>query len=194
MDRSCVIVGLVTMSIMLSVPASCEPGSSKDVAGSDSWTSSTPITFHPIGVVSSPYKAAQETPRFPTPAGGVKAKVVIFPEYLNALKDLKGFSQIWLIAYMDRARPWTDLVVPHRDNKPHGVFATRSPSRPNSIGLSVVKLCAINNNELEIEGVDLMDNTPVLDIKPYLPEDAVTGTKSGWIDTTSGAGAEKKSP
>jgi tRNA (adenine37-N6)-methyltransferase len=169
-------------------PALSQPCENTAARAQDvTWTSSTAITFHPIGILHSPYKEEKGTPLYSTPAGGTRAKVVVFPEYVKGLKDLEGFSHVWLIAYFDRARPWKPVIVPHRDTKEHGLFATRCPARPNAIGLSVVKLTGVKDNEVEVEGVDILDNTPILDIKPYLPDDAVGGVKCGWIENASGA-------
>jgi tRNA (adenine37-N6)-methyltransferase len=160
------------------------PGNPLDSqAGSSTWNASTAITFHPIGILHSPFKTVKGTPLYPSPCGGERAELVVFPEYEKGLQDLEGFSHVWLLGYFDRALPWKPLVLPHRDTKEHGLFATRCPARPNAIGLSVVKLCGVRGNIVEVEGVDFLDNTPILDIKPYLSEDAVSGFKSGWIET-----------
>ena len=178
---------LNSLLIALICTGSASASDTSTAADAAVWQSTTAITFHPIGILHSAYKTEKGTPLHPNPAGGEKAKIIIFPEYVKALKDLEGFSHVWLISYFDRARPWKPVVIPYMDNKEHGVFATRCPSRPNPIGLSVVKLSGIKNNEVEVEGVDILDNTPILDIKPYLSDEAVAGVKTGWLKNASGA-------
>jgi tRNA-Thr(GGU) m(6)t(6)A37 methyltransferase TsaA len=141
------------------------------------------IIFHPIGVVRSPYHEQEGTPIQPVYAGGVRGTVVVFEEYLQALKDLDGFSMIWLLYDFDRAKAWKPLVTPYRDTQERGLFATRAPARPNPIGISAVKLISIQGNEIEVEGLDILDGTPVLDIKPYVPQfDSHPEAKAGWYD------------
>jgi tRNA (adenine37-N6)-methyltransferase len=178
---------LVLPAVACLACAQAESGPSGTGGSEMNWTGSIAITFHPIGILHSPFKTEKGTPLYPSPEGGTKATVVVFPEYEKGLQDLEGFSHVWLIGYFDRARPWKHLVLPHRDTKEHGLFATRCPARPNSIGLSVVKLTGVKGNLVEVEGVDFLDNTPILDIKPYLSQDVVTGFKSGWIETATKA-------
>lgn len=177
----------ISLSLLASLLGSGTALAQDQGGATSAWTSSTAVTFHPVGVVHSAYKEEKGTPLFSTPSGGAKATISVFPEYVEALKDLEGFSHIWLIAYFDRARSWKPVIIPYKDNKPHGLFSTRCPARPNSIGLSVVKLTGIKGNVIEIEGVDMLDNTPILDIKPYLSGDAVSETRYGWIENASGA-------
>ncbi len=111
------------------------------------------------------------------------AEIHIDPPWREGLSDLEGFDRIWLLVWLDRAKPCRLKVVPYRDNVPRGVFSTRAPSRPNPIGLSCVRLLAVEAEEgvLRVEAVDLLDGTPVLDIKPYVPEfDAFPGAAAGW--------------
>ncbi len=143
----------------------------------------TKIVFRPVGIVRSPFQQEGGTPIQPTFAKGARGTVVVCAEYQKALTDLDGFTHIWLLYHLDRAKPWKPLVVPYRDTREHGLFATRSPSRPNGIGMSVVRLISVKGNELEIEGVDILDNTPLIDIKPYVAAfDAVPNTRAGWFD------------
>jgi tRNA-Thr(GGU) m(6)t(6)A37 methyltransferase TsaA len=156
----------------------------KGMSQSEIWTDSSQIHFKPIGVVKSPFKDQAGTPIQPVYAQGTKGKVVVFDAYKKALKDLDGFSRIWLIYYFDRAKPWTPLTLPFRDNQERGLFATRAPARPNAIGISAVKVISVKENEIEVEELDILDNTPILDIKPYVSGfDSYPNEKAGWYDT-----------
>jgi tRNA-Thr(GGU) m(6)t(6)A37 methyltransferase TsaA len=127
------------------------------------------FSARPIGVVRSLNREASGTPIQPAFAEEVEAEVVVDGEFEEALKDLEGFERIWLVTWLDRTRPFRPLVVPYRDTRHRGLFATRAPSRPNPIGLSVVRLIRREGRVLHIRGCDLLDGTPVLDIKPYVP-------------------------
>lgn len=141
------------------------------------------ITLKPIGVIHSPFKEQRGTPIQPSMAGGAPGWVELFPEYEEALADLEGFERIWLIYWIDRAGETRLKVTPYLDNSEHGVFATRAPSRPNPLGLSCVKLLGRQGCRLDIAEVDILDNTPLLDIKPYVPEfDIFQVSRSGWCD------------
>lgn len=128
------------------------------------------IRYKPIGIIHSPFKEPKGTPIQPTAAKGIDGRVEIFPEYAEGLKDLEGFSRIILIYHLHLSRKTSLKVKPYMDNEMHGVFATRAPSRPNSIGISVVRLVRIDGNVLYIRDVDIVDGAPLLDIKPYIPE------------------------
>jgi tRNA (adenine37-N6)-methyltransferase len=143
------------------------------------------ITFTPIGVVRSPFTQQQGTPIQPACADGAAGSLEVEPQYAAALTDLEGFERIWIIYHLDRAGPYRPMVVPYRDDKEHGLFATRSPSRPNAIGISVVRLTSIRGTRVDVEGLDVLDGTPLLDIKPYVPEfDAFASSRSGWFETS----------
>jgi tRNA-Thr(GGU) m(6)t(6)A37 methyltransferase TsaA len=165
---------------------SSEKGEQGVPVKSTDWSSSTSIIFHPIGIVRSPFQKQEGTPLQPVYSEGTRAKVIVFPPYVAALKDLEGFSHVWLLCYFDRACPWQPVILPYKDTQERGLFATRAPSRPNAIGMSVVKLVGIKENEIEIEGVDILDNTPLLDIKPYVVKvDSIPKANSGWLDRTT---------
>lgn len=135
----------------------------------------------PIGTIHSPYQQATGTPIQSARAVGVKGTVEVFPEYATGLRDIDGFDRIWLVYWFDRAKPAQLMVTPYLDTAPHGVFATRAPCRPNPIGLSAVRLLGISGHCLSVEGVDILDNTPLLDIKPYIPSfDAFQANRTGW--------------
>lgn len=141
------------------------------------------IEFRPIGIIHSPFFDLKEIPVQPTLARRIKATVEIFEEYQAGLKDLEGFSHIILLTYLHRSKGFSLEVIPFWDSKPRGLFATRSPRRPNPIGLSVVRLLKIEGGILYIENVDLLDGTPLLDLKPYIPEiDAIPEAKAGWFE------------
>jgi tRNA (adenine37-N6)-methyltransferase len=109
---------------------------------------------------------------------------------MPGLRDLLGFERIWLIYYFDRARPAALEVAPYLDTQSHGVFATRAPARPNPIGLSCVKLLAVEGNRLQISEVDILDGTPLWDIKPYVPDfDAFDSERNGWYANAKGSGS-----
>ncbi len=135
----------------------------------------------PIGIIHSPHRQATGTPIQAALATGVQGTVEVFPEYAAGLRDLAGFERIWLVYWFDRAKPAQLVVTPYLDTTPRGLFATRAPSRPNPLGLSPVRLLGITGNILTVEGVDILDNTPLLDIKPFLPAfDAFQATRIGW--------------
>ena len=147
----------------------------------------TEIKYKPIGVVHSPHKEPKGTPIQPAAAKGIIATVEIFPEYVEGLKDLEGFSHVILIYHFHLSKRASLSVKPYLDTEPHGVFAMRGPSRPNPIGISAVRLIGIDDNILGIEGVDIVDGTPLLDIKPYVPEfDAREVERIGWLENNVG--------
>jgi len=136
----------------------------------------------PIGIIHSPYKEPAGMPIQPAGAARVQGTIVIDKKFRAGLRDLDGFSRIILIYAFHRSQGYELEVIPFLDTVPHGIFATRAPRRPNAIGLSMVKLISVNNGELVIEGVDVVDGTPLLDIKPYVPEfDCFPFEKSGWF-------------
>ena len=141
------------------------------------------ICFKPIGTIYSPHKQRKGTPIQTEAAKGIKGKVVVFEEYAEGLKDIEGFSHIILIYHFHLSEGFSLKVKPYMDENLHGVFATRAPKRPNQIGLSVVKLLNVEGNVLFIEDVDIIDGTPLLDIKPYVPQFDVKEAKSiGWLE------------
>ena len=140
------------------------------------------INYRPIGIVHSSHSDLAGMPIQPAAAGGCKGTVEIFPEFTDGLKDIEGFSRIILITHLHQSQGALLQAKPFLDKAPHGVFASRYPRRPNPIGLSPVLLLGRNGNILEIENVDLLDGTPVLDIKPYVPAfDAYPNEKPGWF-------------
>ena len=148
------------------------------------------FTLRVIGHVRSPYTERFGTPRQPTVTAqtladaAVEARIELLPEFTPALKDLAGFAYIWVLAWMHLNEHWKPQVVPPRGPKvARGLFATRAPHRPNPIALSALKLLGVERNIVRVLGIDLIDGTPVLDIKPYVPyADAFPGAKAGWLD------------
>jgi len=137
----------------------------------------------PIGTIETPFDQATGTPVQPCRAGPVAGRVEIFPEYAEGLADLEGFDRIWLLFWCDRAADAKLTVVPYRTTTSHGLFATRAPARPNPIGLSCVRLVRVQGRFLDIEEVDILNGTPLLDIKPYLPQyDNYPVKRCGWVD------------
>ena len=140
------------------------------------------ISFTPIGTIHSPFPEPAGMPIQPAGAVGIRGTVIIDEKFREGLRDLSGFSRIILIYHLHRSQGYVLEVVPFLDTVPHGVFATRAPRRPNAIGISVVRLISVNGCELVIEGVDVVDGTPLLDLKPYVPEfDCYPDEKSGWF-------------
>jgi tRNA (adenine37-N6)-methyltransferase len=141
------------------------------------------INFTPIGIIHSPHKTPHGTPIQPTAAQGIPGQVELQPQFATGLRDLEGFSHLILLYHFDRIRETKLEVKPFLDDKMHGVFATRAPVRPNPIGLSIVRLIQIEGNILHIEDVDILDCTPLLDVKPYIDKfDVRTSEKQGWLE------------
>jgi len=141
------------------------------------------IKYEPIGVIHSQFKEPNGTPIQPTGARGINGTVEVFLKYVEGLTDLKGFSHIILIYHFHLSKRASLKVKPYMDNETHGVFAMRGPSRPNPIGISIVRLLDIKENILYIQDVDIVDGTPLLDIKPYVPEfDVRNVEKIGWLE------------
>jgi tRNA-Thr(GGU) m(6)t(6)A37 methyltransferase TsaA len=152
------------------------------------------ITLHPIGVIRSPFTELEKMPIQPAGARDVRGTAIVEAVHAAGLEDLEGFSHIYLIYHFHRAQRTELQVVPFLDDRKRGVFATRSPLRPGHIGLSIVELCARDGNRLEIRGVDILDGTPLLDIKPYMPQfDRYDQASSGWMQASREAIARKRS-
>jgi len=146
-----------------------------------------PIQYHPIGIIHTPHKSTAGTPIQPTGAKGIAGRLEIFPEYTAGLADLAGFSHIFILYHFHLSKKFSLRVKPFLDDQKRGLFATRAPSRPNPIGLSVVRLIRITENNLEIQDVDVVDGTPLLDIKPYVPDfDIREVDRTGWTGKKTG--------
>lgn len=143
------------------------------------------IQFKAIGIIHSPFKEPKGTPiQAAVVSGDSRGTVEVFEKYAEGLKDLDGFSHITLIYYFDRAKQPPDLIQkPFLEEKDHGVFAVRSPSRPNPIGISTVKLIKVEGKKLWVDNLDIIDKTPLLDIKPYVPHfDERKNARFGWVE------------
>lgn len=141
------------------------------------------ITYRPIGVIRSDHLLEEQTPIQPAYASGCTGRAEIFPEFAEGLRDLEGFSHIYLVYHFHRCGPSRLLVKPFLQDVLRGVFATRAPCRPNAVGLSVVKLVRREGDILHLDHVDILDSTPLLDIKPYTAKfDRIDPTRNGWQD------------
>jgi tRNA (adenine37-N6)-methyltransferase len=148
------------------------------------------LTLRPIGVIRSPFTAAAGTPIQPAYADGAAGEVVVAEPYAGALDDIEGFERVWLVYWMDRVDGFEPRVTPFRDTRAHGLFATRAPCRPNPIGLSAVRLLRREGRVLHVADLDILDGTPLLDLKPYVPEfDAHPRSRAGWFE---GAGEDRR--
>jgi tRNA-Thr(GGU) m(6)t(6)A37 methyltransferase TsaA len=143
------------------------------------------VGFQLIGIIHSPFKDLEGIPIQPSSASGIEGLVEIFPPYIDGLQDLDGFSHIILLYHFHESDQVNLVVTPFLDSKAHGIFATRAPTRPNPIGLSIVKLERIEHDKLYISNVDILDGTPLLDIKPYIPEfDQQQDVRVGWLSAS----------
>jgi tRNA-Thr(GGU) m(6)t(6)A37 methyltransferase TsaA len=152
------------------------------------------VTYTPIGVIRSPFSDPKGMPIQPSGAAGVKGRIEVAPEFAAGLKDLEGFSHVILVYHFHRSEGYALEVTPFMDDVPRGLFATRAPRRPNPIGLSVVRLLRIEGAILHVEGIDAIDGTPLLDIKPYVPQfDAPEAARIGWLTGNVGQVNTKRS-
>jgi len=139
------------------------------------------ITFQPIGHVRSPYKTTKQVPKGLGAKHEAEGTLEILPQFEPGLTDIEGFSHLIVLWVFDRAEGFELLGTPPSDNRTHGVFATRSPRRPNPIGLTVVELIGREGGTLRVRGVDMLDGTPILDLKPYLSSVPVEKLRRGWL-------------
>ena len=145
------------------------------------------IQYEPIGVIHTPFSDLQGMPIQPTAGAAAQGTVEIFPQFQAGLKDLEGFSHIILLYHFHKSQGYRLQVVPYLDTREHGVFATRAPKRPNQIGLSIVRLLGIEQGRLQIEQIDVLDGTPLLDIKPFVPDfQSFKDVKTGWLEEVKG--------
>jgi len=141
------------------------------------------ICFTPIGLVHSPYKNPKGTPIQPPAAQGMEGQIEIFPAFAEGLLDLEKFSHVIVLYYFHLIKKAELIIKPFMDDDNHGVFATRASARPNPIGLSVLELAKIEGNRLFVRDVDIVDGTPLLDIKPYVPDfDSRINVRTGWLE------------
>ena len=135
----------------------------------------------PIGYISSPYRDTKEVPKGIGAKHDAEGVLKVLREFEPGLTDIEGFSHLFVLWEFDRSEGYELLGTPFFDDRPHGVFATRSPRRPNPIGLTVVELLRRENDELHVRGIDMLDGTPILDIKPYLSSVSAEQLRRGWI-------------
>jgi tRNA-Thr(GGU) m(6)t(6)A37 methyltransferase TsaA len=154
----------------------------------------TEVTYRPIGVIHSPFHNPRDMPIQPTGAASAEGTAEVWPEFAAGLQDLEGFSHVILIYHFHQAGPARMTVTPFLDVEPHGVFATRAPIRPNPIGLSIVRLLDLAGNVLRLGDVDVLDGTPLLDIKPYVADfDRPRRSRTGWLERAHGQVRTKRS-
>jgi tRNA-Thr(GGU) m(6)t(6)A37 methyltransferase TsaA len=152
------------------------------------------VVYKPIGIIHSPFNNLEEMPIQPSSDASRPGTVEIYPEFMEGLKDLEGFSHIYLIYHLHKVNKSRLVVTPFLDKEPHGIFATRAPSRPNPIGLSLVKIVGLEGNLIHVDQVDVLDGTPLLDIKPYVPEfENVDFVQIGWLEKAKGQIRSRKS-
>jgi len=146
------------------------------------------IVYRPIGIIRSPLRGEDHIPPQPSHIRNVEGTVELLPEYAGGLKDLEGFSHIILLCHLHLSKGFSLIVKPPSDTTIHGVFATRSPRRPNPIAMSTVRLIRIDGPTLHIRDIDMVDRTPVLDIKPYIPlAQSGESIRTGWLTRRSNA-------
>jgi len=152
------------------------------------------VTYQPIGIVHSPFTDMEDMPIQPTGEASAPGTAELFPQFMEGLKDLEGFTHVILLYHLHEGRK-TDLAVrPFLKSEPRSMFASRAPTRPNSIGLSIVKLVRVDANRLHVEHVDILNGSPLLDIKPYVPDfDQPMGARAGWLEAERGEVRSAKS-
>jgi len=144
------------------------------------------FVFQPIGFIHSPHKELTKIPIQAVFCEGIEGTVVLNARYIDGLKDLKGFSHIYLFYYFNKSQKTCLRVKPYLADEEHGIFATRAPHRPNKLGMSLVRLVRIEDNILYVSDIDILDGTPLLDIKPYIRRfDSRETVKSGWQDSVT---------
>jgi len=151
------------------------------------------LTLDPIGEVHSPWQWRDQAPRQGTVGEPMDATIVLKPGFQNTLKDLIGFEYCWVLFWFHFSHGWKPQIMPPRDRVKHGIFATRAPDRPNPIGLSAVRIVDIKACRVTIRAHDLLNGTPVLDLKPYIPAyDSFPTAKAGWVDTLVDPGPDHR--
>jgi tRNA (adenine37-N6)-methyltransferase len=140
------------------------------------------MELNPIGIIHSPHKTKDECPIQPLYSANAEGRVEVFQEYAAGLKDIETFSHIYLLYLFNRAGKIELMRPTFLDDRPHGIYASRHPCRPNGIGMSIVRLLRRESNVLFVDGLDVLDGTPLLDIKPYIPKfDIVESASNGWV-------------
>lgn len=177
-------------SLVVPAGAGRPPRSVRKLAGA---VPATPLVLRPVGVVRSPFVWREEAPRQPTVGETRTAAIVLRPGMQNLLKDVAGFERLWVVFWFHRSRGWKPQIVPPRDRVKRGLYATRAPDRPNPIGLSAVRVVAVFGCRIDIDQHDLLDGTPVLDLKPYIPAyDSFPAARAGWVDALRDPGPDHR--
>ena len=160
------------------------------------FTADLAFTVRPVGVFRSPHGYHHGTPRQPRVGDDRPGRIIIRHGLQNLLQDLDGFSHIWVIAWLHHARGWNEQVIPPRDTVKRGLFATRAPHRPNPIGISALELLRVERRVLHVGPHDLLDGSPILDVKPYLPyADSIPDARDGWVGRLGAdAGPDHRTP
>lgn len=141
------------------------------------------IEFTPIGIIHTPFETRENMPIQPASCKDAEGWIEIFNEYAEGLSDLDGFSHIYLLFHLHKSTSFKLKVIPFLDTVERGVFSTRSPARPNPLGLSVVEILSIKNNIIRIKGIDMLNGTPLIDIKPYVPDfEEYKNIRKGWFE------------
>lgn len=152
------------------------------------------MEINPIGIIHTPFMELENMPIQPMGAAGVEGAVDVFAEFQPGLKDLDGFSHIFLLYAFHHSTGYNLEVIPFMDTTPRGLFSTRAPKRPNPIGISIVKVDRIENGVIHIKNIDVLDGTPLLDIKPYVPAfDCPSNVQTGWIANSKDSVTIKRS-
>ncbi|HON53514.1 MAG TPA: tRNA (N6-threonylcarbamoyladenosine(37)-N6)-methyltransferase TrmO [Bacteroidales bacterium] len=151
-----------------------------------------PIKIQPIGTIYTPHISINNMPIQPIAAHGIKGRIELLPQYTAGLKDIEGFSHITLLYHLHAIEGYELEVIPFMDTEKRGIFATRAPKRPNAIGISTVVLIGVENNILYIEQVDMLNKSPLIDIKPFYPRyDNREHVKIGWLEKNKDVPIEK---
>jgi tRNA-Thr(GGU) m(6)t(6)A37 methyltransferase TsaA len=152
------------------------------------------ITYRPIGIIHTPFQTLTDMPIQPSGSRGIEGNIEVFDDFAEALADLEGFSHLILLYHFHQSQSWKARVKPFLDDEERGLFATRAPKRPNAIGLSVIEMASRSGNRLHVRNVDILDGTPLLDIKPYVPEfDHPGEVQTGWLEKCSSKSQTKRS-
>ena len=150
------------------------------------------IIIKPIGVIHTPHTDVKNMPIQPIAAEGIRGYIELLPEYVAGLKDIEGFSHLTLLYRFHKIDGYQLEVVPFMDTEAHGIFSTKAPKRPNAIGISTVKLIGVEGNVIHIEQVDMLDGTPLIDIKPFYPRyDNRENVSIGWLEKNKNLPLEK---
>jgi tRNA (adenine37-N6)-methyltransferase len=141
------------------------------------------IEFTPIGIIHTPFETPENMPIQPASGKNIEGWIEIFEEYTEGLSDLEGFSHIYLLFHLHKSRNFKLKVIPFLDTVERGIFSTRSPARPNPLGLSVVEILSIKKNIIRIKGIDMLNGTPLIDIKPFVPDfEQYENIRKGWFE------------